>query len=388
MVDSRPEEAVRPDDFDDNRLSQAMGALLGGAWPGQGGQAAAPAFTLPPPRRFDDDGRGSAEPASGIWDEPVPGEQSWAPAEAPAAAAIDGPAASDAPVPADDWWSEGEGAGATTPSTAADVEQPAPPDLAWAASVNDLPPFDTGGSGPDARDQAALQYAGLAGPMNTALSDLRRVGGNHADVTELAAPVAAGGYASSDRLAELRDWWSDRGRELLPGLAVAGVVVFAFAVVLLGRGSDSDGSKVNTGRATVSTVVPTSTPDLSAVSEPAADQPVVDEPVGSPLFSEPVPGGGSRAPAAKKPTTSPASRRPTSGAPAAGSNPSPSGGSPSGGSPAPPEPTPTAPPAPTPTASPATTVTTKPPPPTTPTTEPDTTPPRDRCDLVPGLCNP
>ena len=452
MAEGRP--GAPADDVDEERLSQAMAALLGGAWPDSapGDAAPAPAFTLPPPRRFDDQ-----QPDADSWDEPVLAEASgaaaqespppadlwfepsdsahvvdpperppldvgagagaaeataappppaaavgaagpeqpasvdeptqahvWGPlddvalapgpaasdappvADAPVAFDVpsdawslaDAPVAFDAPAPPDDWWAAGDDTGPTpvVPPAGADAEadahagadadaaHPEPPGLSWPAAGD---PWAEGpaGSGPEPQDQAALEEAGLAGPMNTALSDLRRVGGADADPTVLAAPVAAGGYAGSGRMSEFQDWWSHRGRELLPGLAVAAVVVFAFAVVLLGRGSDPE-SNVETGRVSVSTV-PTTVPDL------APSEPTIDESIDTPLFSEPPP-PGSETPAAGNSSPAPTTRRPAARAPAPGPR---SSGGPTGGSPAP-----APPPGPTPTTAPPVT--------TTPTTEP------------------
>lgn len=440
MADGRPDGGVRPDagDIDDERLSLAMAALLGGAWPDEGPEGGLPAFTLPPPRRFDAVDQGGAPPATGA--EPAPGEGSWAPPEpgAPAEAGYDRPpagaewaAAASAPtalagdiaadppaaeplaaeplaaaaeplaaepVAGDPWASIDEPTQAHTWTAADDPAPPAEPSpLEAPAPRSDPPPADdwwessedtgavaaaatgaetvdpwsidsldhSGASGAEPADQEALELAGLAGPMNTALSDLRRVGASEVDATAMAAPVEPGGYPEPGKLAELQNWWSGRGRELLPGLAVAAVVVFAFAVVLLGRGSDD--SKVDTGRVAVSTSAPPTTSDLSAVTEPVLD-PLPEEPAAAPALSDAAPGSG----AAVTPNTRRASpsvtRRPSGGVPAGGT-----------------KPTPTTLPAQA-TTVPQQTTTTEPQ--TTTTVAPDEpeTPTRDRCVLLPDLC--
>lgn len=376
MADPRP-GLPGDGDVDEERLALAMAALLSNAWPDDSGDnGGLPAFTLPPPRRFDAGDEQVVEPAADVaaaaagdpWTEAdvVPPDP-WAsidestqahmwsavddvPASDPASTGS--AASSDAPAPADDWWAASEDT-SVTPLGAAEEGQPVPPGPVWPTGdpwTNE--PLQPAGSGSEPEDQAALEHAGLAGPMNAALSDLRRVGGAEPDVTELAGPLGAGAgaFSGSGKLSELHDWWSERGREVLPGLAVAAVIVLAFAVVLLGRDSGTDGSKVDTGAVVATTAVPTTSPDLSIASEPAIDPTIED-----PLFSESTPAAGPVTPATRKSNTA-TTRRPSTGAPAAG--PDPSAGSPGGS-----------------TDTTAPTETTEPPPTitTTPTTEPDPT---------------
>lgn len=402
-ADGRPGGAVRPDDIDEERLGQAMAALLGGGWPGADEKGAASGFTLPPPRHFETvdhavpplvgepappDGpvvAGGAEAEVEPEAEPEPAaSDAWA---SDPWASIDEPAASDAwapidePAASDPWASIDEPTQAHSVTWDDEAPQESEPALVEPLAYSDAvsPPDDWWGaddpvepvaSGPEPGDQAALEHAGLAGPMNTALSDLRRVGGADADATSPALGVPPGAYVGSGKLAELRYWWSGRGRELLPGLAVAAVVVFAFAVVLLGRDPDSDGSKVNTGA--VPTVTVTTSPPLP--EDPVASEPLFGETFGDPLFSDPLPDAGSGSPAVNKPSPSPTTRRPAR-APAAGSNPSRPGPQPGPG----PTTAPTTPPNP---------VTTQPPVATTapPPTDPPNESPSQRCARLPELC--
>lgn len=327
--------AHRPDA--DEGLKSAMAALLGLGPQTPGGTSAAP-LRIPPPRppdlRLDDPLIGppadpspepsvedfwsppSREPFSAdgpLVDVPPPVLDPPAPLLDPPEPIVDGPAPRlDAPpelvdaLPdtsvegtsaaerdlwappdssADDFWAAAE------PVSAADAElenestalEPPPGEGApWAAALGAPPPPAAHAGSTD----TALQEAGLAGPLNTAMGDLRRLypPDDHADALPpvVASPPAYPSRSPSRRhRSGPRAWWASRGRELVPGLAVAFVVALAFAVVLIGRGGDDERSRTDTKGPTTlpSTGTPTTAPtpsDLFAVVPPPEELPPAD----------------------------------------------------------------------------------------------------------------
>lgn len=296
-------------------------------------------------------------------DEPPPGEPVGAPSAGPGPWAPLGTSSPDAP--AADLLLPGD----------ADTDAPRAPLHRWPDTAGEG--HGEQGSEPEPSSVAALQDVGLGGPLNAAMGDLRRLYPDADErVTRDAALPAASPPASASpgrrRVQFLMAWWASRRRELVPGLVVGLVVVVAFAVVLLGRGSDSGPSGVKT---TGSTTVPAA--DLTTVpgegdiapSLPLADEmmpaePSPDSPAAGSSFSGDEEGASDAPPVV-------ATTRPRRSGARATPGPAPA-----------PAPAPTAPPAtPAPTAPPATPAPTQPP--TATTVPPPPAPsPSDACDKL------
>ncbi|HUQ62137.1 MAG TPA: hypothetical protein VM121_00095 [Acidimicrobiales bacterium] len=164
---------------------------------------------------------------------------------------------------------------------------------------------------------------------------------------------------------------ANRGRELVPALVVAILVILGLAAVVTTMTRDDGGDKVSLS--TPTSVAPTTTFALGTIPPPPAPLPVE---IAAPVENV-APSGGSglapkrfRTPAKKSPIASPASapsRSAPAPAPAPAATPTPA-------------PTPAPDPSPPSTSPPATSPSTTSPPTTSPTTtEP---PPRDPCDLI------
>lgn len=135
-----------------------------------------------------------------------------------------------------------------------DPKRAAPP----VATVAAAPPAAAAPVGTIEHEEAAatdiaLADAGFGGALHTALGDLRRISdGGDTDVPPVAAmsddPASRLGSGFGERLragpsawAEgVAAWWSNRWREVLPGMIVGAVVLLAFVVVLATGGNRGD----------------------------------------------------------------------------------------------------------------------------------------------------
>ena len=169
--------------------------------------------------------------------------------------------------------------------------------LAGRRSVDLRAKADAGFWAPDPLDEpdpstVAMQEAGFASPLHTALGELRRLTPENDEavsqpVVDDSAQAASAHLGPGSRSARERsyrrrrvawvEWWSTRGREVLPAIVVGVVIVLAFAVVLA-SGSKDKARKAGTRPADVgrSTLVPTTAfsdtvpPDTAATNEPPA----------------------------------------------------------------------------------------------------------------------
>ena len=157
-----------------------------------------------------------------------------------------------------------------------------PPD---APGAIDSVAVDPSRSSDDERSAAtALQDAGLAGPLNTAMGDLRRL---YPDGDDDGSPppvlptidVPSARPPARQRRPRVQAGWESRGRELVPAAVVALLVVLAFAVVLTGRGGDDEGSRVDA--ANRSTTLPPTTASTmpTGAGEPTPLVPPLEEPL-------------------------------------------------------------------------------------------------------------
>jgi len=333
----------------------------------------------------------------------LPSPAASAPASAPAHATIAWtapPSSSEAgllPVSASAW-------------TPAPPPSPTVDDSFWGASPVDI---DAGESDSRVADEAAaLLESGFGGPMHTALGELRRIsgagvpvrptdggangggrpdsgGGDHdldADVPDwyTEPPLSTGALPPAGSpgawLAMLADWWGPRRRELLPGMAVAALIILAFAVVLISGTRQADTSHVGTRPVPLDSN--TTVPGLFATAGGVSP---IDAPApGSLPSGSDASLGGDQTPSVGLVTTT---TEPKSGGPAP---PPPAAGPSKPQSPAPTSPPATSPPATSPpaTSPPATSPPPTSPPPTDPppTSPPTTDPPVDICEIRPTRC--
>lgn len=212
-----------------------------------------------------------------------------------------------------DWWDAW--------STDADADPP--PDEVEAAAEADVEAApETGSRRTPKRDEAtaALQDAGMASPLTSALGTLGRVipgeGGESGPSPAGRPEAAAASGGLSSRLPEwlsvaaLRETWATRRRDWVPGLMVAALIVVAFAVVLAAGGRDDNGSEVRTEpRPTVTSPdttleVPTTLP--TDVTVPVEEAPVVDAGVAATPSGPARPSGRARStPTTAKPKAAP-----------------------------------------------------------------------------------
>ncbi|HEX2042912.1 MAG TPA: hypothetical protein VHF24_09780 [Acidimicrobiales bacterium] len=386
---------------DDETLGAALAAVLGLSSEGSGSPVTTPrAVSVPPPRRppysppstdpvtvaaggeqpsASDDFWGSGDELERLDARPAPSEEDGVPdvrlasaGEAPArpfaessdadavGSRLSAPSASDA----DDFWGEPE-TDESPPAPAEDEPEapglrprevlprdlwlrPADRDRDRAASPT--PPVDRPEE-PSESSLTALQEVGLGGPLNTAMGDLRRLAdeGAHRGTEPVASEARGADDSHAQGVVPRRDRLRDRRRDLPLQLAVAALVVIAFAVVLLTRGGDS--------RRGIDTRVATSTPPTTAQAPavPAADASTTSVPLPEevmpppPDAAAPPPSSASQADDGRPPAGARAPSRPrASRSPAPAAAPAPSR------------------PAPEPTSPPATTATTQPPATTTP----------------------
>ncbi|MFN2607417.1 MAG: hypothetical protein ABR511_05905 [Acidimicrobiales bacterium] len=318
-----------------------------------------------------DDGSAAAIP----WlpDDAEPGSRSDEPATTTAAGATTAGATTGTTTTATGAATTATGATTAGATTAAGELRPSPPapteDAAWAAAVGlstspVTPPDDHAAPAPgwpsgapddhatwapagagvvephadrdaevEAASAAALADAGFGGPLHDALGQLRRISDDPAaDVTAAAGavppPRRPGLGERLGRPGEWRGvaaaWWSERWRDVLPGLVVAALVVMAFTVVLATGGRHSSNSHLDTSGpgTTDTTAVPPATvailpPDLTGAGNDASAASVPDA-SGAAVGSQ---GGGTtantRAPARGTTNSAPVTR---------GSTPTPGGG--------------------------------------------------------------
>lgn len=264
----------------------------------------------------------------------------------------------------------------------------APDPVLDAATLVTNPVLATGGD-PEAEATAdaaaALNESGFGSALHTALGELRRITDEAVPAYAAASPTSSEGpwpppeaASASERVgggpadwfASLGDWWTARWRDLLPGMLVAGLVVVAFAVVLVSGSRHADTSHLDTRRS-VSSDPSTTIPGLFTTESVP--------PGGVPPSGTGSPAGGGRS----SPFVAPVTTKASSAGPAGsrrGSTKPPSTGTPTPTSPPPTSPPPTNPP---PTSPPTTPPTTSP-----PTTSPPTTPPStiDICAIRPTHC--
>ncbi|HEX2275245.1 MAG TPA: hypothetical protein VHG90_15360 [Acidimicrobiales bacterium] len=273
-----------------------VGAATTSAWLTD--DAAAPDRPSPDDEAFTDPS------AAEFWasPEPAPSPEPSLAGDADAGASSPNGAADEVPA------RTGESAVAPGPSVATAVG----PDL---AGDRKEPKADGGTS------LAALQEAGLAGPLNTAMGDLRRLypdgeGGERLAPAPAPAPVDFGRSVEPEPSAHRPARAESRWRRLGPGVVVASLVVIAFAVVLLARNPDGGRSPLDSGARQSTSVPPaasqTTVPANGDVLElpPIPEEALLDEPGGDPAAGT---SGGSPA-ASNADRRSPVAPRPRAGA--------------------------------------------------------------------------
>lgn len=212
------------------------------------------------------------------------------------------------------------------------LDAPAPQRVAAVAGVAD--PFEADPY--EAEAEAAFQEVGFGGPLHDALGQLRRISDDDFE----SGPVPSTGSEPDDDVGAserrrrragvaafsgaLGAWWSDRWRDVLPGMVVAALVVMAFGVVLATGGGRNGTSHVDTS-SSPTTVDPDSlAPPVGGASLPpdltGADGSTIPASSGTPAAAggpvDPVVGGPTTTKAKASTPKNPGSTPPGTGTPA------------------------------------------------------------------------